>query len=186
MTEPGRPPSRPRPGRPEIRIAPLREPVADERPRIVDAGAVVWLVALAALTIAAIWQAFNHVAVRAAISDSLAADHPATKRSDIDDTVTIIMVGNGVAALVILAVAVVGVIRVRDRISSGRTMLTVIGVLAAAVGIQFWLVAEPARNVVGPVISVLPLVLSAGALIGTALLYAPAVGTWLKAAPPRR
>ncbi|WP_207837129.1 hypothetical protein [Williamsia soli] len=186
MTEPGRPPPPPRPGRPEIRIVPLREPVADERPRVVDTAVIVWLVALAALAIAAIWQAFNHVAVRAAISDSLAADHPATKRSDIDDTVTIIMVGNGAAALVILAVAVVGIIRVRDRISSGRTMLTVVGALAVAVGIQFWLVAEPARDAVGPVISILPLVTAGAALIGTALLYAPGVGTWLKAAPPRR
>ncbi|WP_110472864.1 hypothetical protein [Williamsia limnetica] len=186
MTEPGRPPPRPRPGRPEIRIAPLHEPVPDERPRIVDIAMTAWLVALAALVLAAIWQAFNHVAVRSAISDSLAADHPATSRSDVDDTVNLIMIGNGAAALVILAFAVVGIIRVRDRISSGRTMLTVVGLLAVAAGIQFWLVAEPARDVVGPVVSVLPLVTAVGALIATALLYAPAVGTWLKAAPPRR
>lgn len=186
MTEPGRPPPRPRPVRPEIKITPLREPVADERPRAVDAAVIVWLIAVAALVIAAVWQAFNHVEVRGAISDSLAADHPATSRSDVDDTVNLIMIGNGAAALVILALAVFGIIRVRDRIASGRTMLTVIGALAVAAGIQFWLVAEPARDVVGPMVAAVPLVLAGGALIGSALLYAPGVGTWLKAAPPRR
>ncbi|WP_020106107.1 hypothetical protein [Nocardia sp. 348MFTsu5.1] len=154
------------------------------RPRIADAAAIVWLIALAALLTTALLTAFDYVDVRDAVTDSFAADHPATDRSDVAATVDAIMIGNAVVALLILAVAVVGVIRVRDRLHSGRTMLAVDAALAVVVGVQFCLVAEPVTEVVGEVISFLPLAMAGCAVIGSALLYAPAVGTWLEAAPP--
>lgn len=187
MTEPGPiPPPRPRPARPEIRITPLRDPVPDERPRFVDAAAICWLIGLAALVLSAIWQAFNLVAVREAMGDALATDHPATTRDDITNTVSIIMIGNAAAALFILVLAVIGIIRVRDRIASGRTMLTLAGLLAVAVSVQFWIVTDAAHHVVGDVIAALPLVTAVFAVVGTGLLYAPVVGKWLKSAKSRR
>lgn len=150
-----------------------------------DAAAISWLVGMAALVVSAIWHAFNHVAVRKAMEDALATDHPATARDDIRDTVSIIMIGNAVAALVILVLAVIGIIRVRDRIASGRTLVTLAGLLAVAVSIQFWIVTDAAHHVVGGVIATLPLVTAVSAAVGTGLLYASAVGMWLKSGPRR-
>jgi hypothetical protein len=184
MDEPGPSRPRPRPGRPEIRVGPGEEPDTEDRPQLVEAAAIVWLIAVAALLTTALLTAFNYVDVRDAVTDSFAAAHPATERSDTAATVDAIMIGNAVVALLISVIAVVGVIRVRDRLHSGRTMLAVDAALAVVVGVQFALVVEPTPEVVGDVIYFLPLAMAGCAVIGSALLYAPAVGTWLEAAPP--
>jgi hypothetical protein len=162
MTEPGRP---------------------SPRPRIVDASAIIWLVAGAAFVVTVLWTSIYYPDVRDELTDSFAADHPAVDRGDVAATVDLIMIGNGLVALSLSAVAAVGVLRVRRRISSGRTMLTVVAALVVVVGVQFWLVSEPTHRVVGAVISVLPLVMAGCAAVGSALLHAPTVRTWLKTAP---
>ena len=65
MTPPDPIPPRPRPARPEIRIEPLHDPIPDERPRVLDIAAVIWLLTLVALVVTAAMVGFDHADVRA-------------------------------------------------------------------------------------------------------------------------
>ena len=179
MDEPGSPWPDPRRARPEILIA--GPPVPDDRPDLVDAAVIAWLITAATMMIAVIGTAFHQGEVRRTLTESFVADHPAIDPDDTAQTVDFILIGNTAVAVLIVAVAVVGIRRVRDRLNSGRTTLAVDAALTVAVGIQFWLVSEPTHEVVGGVISVLPLVAAGLAVISSALLYAPAVSTWLDA-----
>jgi hypothetical protein len=79
-----------------------------------------------------------------------------------------------------------GILRVRDRVPSGRSLLTTTGVVGAVGAVGFWTVIDPAADGLGVAAQWLPLGVAAGAAVATALLFAPPISRWLKAAPTRR
>ncbi|MDV7132850.1 hypothetical protein [Williamsia muralis] len=186
MTPPDPIPPRPRPARPEIRIEPLHEPIPDERPRVLDIAAAVWLLTLIALVVTAAMVGFDQADVRAELTDSLAEDNLSATPEELADTVKIAMIASGVVAFLVLACGLFGILRLRDRVPSSRSLLATIGVIAVIGAVAFWTVIDPARDVLGAAAGWLPLAVAAGAAVATALLFAPAISRWLKAAPIRR
>ncbi len=179
-------PQRPaRPARPQIAVTPMREPVSDDRPRIIDAGVVVWILTLIALAVTSALVAVRQSEVRSELTRSLAADNASASADDVRTTVDIAMVAAGGIALVIVLLALYGCIRIRDRIPGGRTTLTTIGAITVVGSIAFWTVVEPARDLMNPIVGWSPFVVAALAAIATGAMFAPSVGRWLRAGPKR-
>jgi hypothetical protein len=147
---------------------------------------LIWLLTLAGLVVTAAVVGFDQSDVRADLTRSLAEDNRSTSPDDVADTVTLAMIASGVVAVAILACAVFGILRVRDRVPSGRSLLAVTGVVAVIGAVAFWTVIDPARDGLGVAAEWLPLGVAAGAAIATALLFAPAISRWLRAGPSRR
>jgi hypothetical protein len=150
---------------------------------VLDVATLIWLLALVALIATAAMVGFDQADVRAELTRSLAEDNRSTSPDDLADTVKIAMIASGVIALVVLACALFGILRVRDRVPSGRSLLTTTGVVGA---VGFWTVIDPAADGLGVAAQWLPLGVAAGAAVATALLFAPPISRWLKAAPTRR
>ncbi|MBT0566240.1 hypothetical protein [Williamsia sp. CHRR-6] len=176
----------PRPPRPAIAVTPMREPISDERPRIVDVALVTWAFTLITLLVTAALVGVKHAAVRAELIRSLAEDNRSTSGQDIRNTVDISLVASAGGAAIVLIVVSYGCYQVRDRVMAGRAVLSVMGVLTAAGAIGFGTVIAPARDAVNVAALVLPYVVAGLAVVATVLLHLGAVTAWLRAAPIRR
>ncbi|MGB3769652.1 MAG: hypothetical protein WBF79_14155 [Rhodococcus sp. (in: high G+C Gram-positive bacteria)] len=173
----------PKPARPSVRVTPLREPVPDARPRAVDVAVALWSLCLIALVATTAVLALDYEGLRGRLSDVVLSDAPGTSADDVDATVMITLVAGAAGAVVVLLLALSGIFQIRARRSSGRSMLTVIGIVAAAGSVAFWIATSEALE--SPVVWA-PFVVAALAVLGTAPLYLPPVGRWLSAAPVRR
>ncbi|MGU3432674.1 hypothetical protein ACNHUS_06615 [Actinomycetes bacterium M1A6_2h] len=170
------PPHRPRPERPQVRVEPLREPVSDDRPRAVDLAAWVWTATLVALAATAALVGLDQGGIRATLRDTLIADSPDTSRDDIASTVDITMIASGAVALLVLILALMGIVQVRGRNSTGRTVLTVMAVVAAAGSLVFWYTTKDA---LAGATTVLPFAVALLSIAGTVPLFTGPVGQWL-------
>ena len=179
-------PQRPaRPARPQIAVTPMREPVSDDRPRIVDVGVLVWLLDLIALAVTSTLVAVRQSEVRSELTRSLAADNASASSDNVKAAVDIAMIAAGAIALVIVLLALYGCIRIRDRIPGGRTTLTTVGGVTVVGSIAFWTVVAPARDLMSPIVGWSPFLVAALAAVATGVMFAPSVGRWLRAAPKR-
>ncbi|GAA1460055.1 hypothetical protein [Williamsia maris] len=179
-------PQRPaRPARPQIAVTPMREPVSDDRPRIVDVGVIAWVLTVIALAATSALVAIRQSEVRAELTRSLAADNASASADEVKTAVDIAMIAAGAIALVIVLLALYGCIRIRDRVPGGRTTLTTVGGVTVVGSIAFWTVVEPARDLMSPVVGWSPFVVAALAAIATGVMFVPSVGRWLRAAPKR-
>jgi hypothetical protein len=150
--------------------------VSDDRPRAVDLATIVWaatLVALAA-TAALVWV--NQGDIRAALRDSLTADSPDTSADDIASTVDITMIASGVVALLVLLLALMGIMQIRRRNSTGRTVLTVMAIVTAGGSLVFWYTVKDALS---GATTILPFVVAVLAIVATVPLFTGPVGQWL-------
>lgn len=150
--------------------------MSDDRPRAVDLATIVWaavLVALAA-TAALVWV--NQSDIRAALRDSLTADSPDTSADDIASTVDITMIASGVVALLVLLLALMGIMQIRGRNSTGRTVLTVMAIVTAAGSLVFWYTVKDALS---GATTILPFVVAVLAIVATVPLFTGPVGQWL-------
>lgn len=172
----------PRPARPSVRVTPLREPVSDERPRAVDVAVGLWSLCLVALVATAAVLALDYAGLRDRLTAVLAADAPETSAEDIDSTVMITLIAGAAVAAVVLLIALSGMLQIRRRRASGRSTLTVMGIVAAAGSVAFWIAASDAMD---PPVAWGPFAVAALAVLGTVPLFVPAVGKWLAAAPMR-
>ncbi|KIQ17425.1 hypothetical protein [Rhodococcus sp. MEB064] len=176
-------PTPPKPPRPSVRVTPLRDPVPDERPRAVDLAVALWSLCLVALVATAALLALDYRGLRDRLTDVLTAETPGTTAEDIDSTVMITLIAGAAVAVVVLLVGLSGILQIRGRRPSGRSTLTVTGVVTAAGAVAFWIAVSDA--LVQPT-TWAPFVVAGLAVLATAPLYAPAVGKWLSAAPARR
>ncbi|MGU3291682.1 hypothetical protein [Williamsia sp. M5A3_1d] len=175
----------PRPQRPRVAVTPMRAPVDDRRPRVIDLGIAVWVFALVALAATAGLVALDQGSARSAIRRSLASDNPTTAPRDIANTVDIAMVAAGGVCVIVLLLVIYGAIRLRDRVIGGRGTLTTMGVVTVVGSIAFWTVLSPARDVLNPAVSILPFVVAVLAAVATGVMFTGDVTRWLKAAPKR-
>ncbi|GGG28384.1 hypothetical protein GCM10007304_47810 [Rhodococcoides trifolii] len=135
-----------------------------------------WGVALVALAATAALVGLDQAAIRATLRDTLAADSPDTSADDIASTVDITMIASGAVAVLVLLLALMGMVQVRGRNSTGRTVLMLIAVVAAAGSLVFWYTAKDALS---GATGILPFVVAVLAVAGTAPLFARPVGRWL-------
>ncbi|MGJ0118209.1 hypothetical protein ACQ7HM_03280 [Williamsia sp. MIQD14] len=174
-----------RPRRPQVSVTPMRTPVDDRRPRVIDIAVVVWVVTLVALAVTAALVALDQGPARSELRRSLASDNPTTAPREIANTVDIAMVAAGGVCVIVLLLVIYGAIRLRDRVIGGRGTLTTMGVVTVVGSIAFWTVLSPARDVLNPAVTVLPFVVAALAAVATGLVFTGDVTRWLKAAPKR-
>ncbi|WP_328859021.1 hypothetical protein OG579_10105 [Williamsia herbipolensis] len=175
----------PRPQRPQVAVTPMRAPVDDRRPRVIDLGIVVWVFTLVALAATAALVALDQGAARSELRRSLASDNPTTAQRDIANTVDIAMVAAGGVCVIVLLLVIYGSIRLRERVIGGRGTLTTMGVITVVGSIAFWTVLSPARDVLNPAVTFLPFVVAVLAAVATGLMFTGDVTRWLKAAPTR-
>lgn len=173
----------PKPPRPSVHVTPMREPVPDERPRAVDAAVILWSLCLVVLAATGALLGLDHQGLRSRLADVLSADAPGTSTEDIDSTVLITLVAGAAVGAVVLLVGLAGILQIRGRRPTGRSTLTLVGIVAAAGSIAFWIATSDALE---QPTTYAPFVVAALALLGTAPLFVPAVGRWLAAAPVRR
>ncbi|MFC9790396.1 hypothetical protein [Rhodococcus sp. NPDC127528] len=181
---PGPPAHRPPPPRPEFRVEP-RHPAADDTPpRTMSLARWAWVASFAVLFGIAAATALDLTAVRTALETALAQQSPTTSHRDISDAVSLtLLVSAGVAAILLVA-ALICLQLLRARHAGARIALAVVGVLSAGAAVAFWSLLADAASATGGVLQWAPLVYAGLVLVGTATLFAPAVGTWLRA--PRR
>ncbi|WP_287163751.1 hypothetical protein [Rhodococcus sp. (in: high G+C Gram-positive bacteria)] len=137
MTDPDKSPSagtRPSPTRPAVSIRPLHQHSPHRTPKVsmaAWAGSVVVLLAIAAIMIV------NLAEIRSALEASIARDNPDYSATDISDAVTVVLIGSGAAAVLLLLFTLLTVQLLSARKSSARIVGAVVGVLGIAAGLGF-------------------------------------------------
>ncbi|MFE3292372.1 hypothetical protein [Rhodococcus sp. NPDC059234] len=177
---PGPTPHRPPPPRPEFRVEP-RHPVADDAPpRAMALATWAWVASFAVLFGIAAATALDLSAVRTALEATLAEQSPTTSHRDIGDAVSLTLLVSAGAAAVLLVAALICLQLLRARHAGARIALAVVGVLSAGAAVAFWSLLADAASATGGVLQWAPLVYAGLVLVGTATLFAPAVGNWLR------
>ena len=95
------------------------------------AGSVIVLLAIAAIVVV------NRTEIRSALESSIARDNPDYSASDISDAVTVVLIGSGASAVLLLLFTILTVQLLSARKSSARIVGAVVGVLGIAAGLGF-------------------------------------------------
>ncbi|RDI26831.1 hypothetical protein DEU38_10866 [Rhodococcus sp. AG1013] len=174
-------PHRPRPPRPDVAVAPLHTLDADPglAPRSLTAAVTAWALSFAAFAAVAGVLGVYYDSVVDALDTGLASRNPAAESATVDQVSGLTVLGVGGVGLLLVLAAVLGIVRLRSGHGRPRIWLTVVGVLTVAASVASWSVLADAGDLVYGALTWAPLLQAGLVVVGTALLFAPAVSAWL-------
>ncbi|MDG3015685.1 hypothetical protein [Speluncibacter jeojiensis] len=154
-----------------------REPAA--APRVLSWASRSWFASIAALAITLVNAAVDRSALRSALESGLAAQNPGTSAQNISDTVLLTLLGCATVAVLLALAEGLCIFRLLAGSSGARTLLAALAFLNIAGLIGAWQLLADGGSVAGGALRWGPVAQGVLIVLGTALMFTPAVGRWL-------
>ncbi|MGO4203791.1 hypothetical protein AB4Z09_18965 [Rhodococcus sp. TAF43] len=171
-------PHRPRPPRPDVVVAPLHTPTAVTPPHALAAALAAWTASFVVF-VGLLGALALDGRVRDALESDLADRNPTAAAGDVSGVVSLTVPAVVGIGLLVMLTAVFAILRLRRRRRGGRTGLAVAALPTIVAAVATWNLLSGAWDTSVRALTWAPLLQAGLVVVGTALLFAPAVSAWL-------